>query len=89
MTAYERYKAIAEAALKKGADAEAIIAELAEEKKDIVSKRDRKLAALQFNLSPYPSREARRSANECLTAIDRLIGELKRKELSNGNAVPS
>jgi hypothetical protein len=53
-----------------------IIAELEAEKITIQTSLRVKLMTLANNRSPYPAREARRIATECIMTINRVIKEL-------------
>lgn len=76
-TTYDRYMSKVFIARGMGANENMIIAELLREREVITSRCLSKQAALVNERTPYKAREAKRMADECIAAIDRIVKELE------------
>ena len=76
-TAYDQYMDKVRKVQVLGMKNEEIVRELFTEIRSIAQRKRIKCSQLALCRSPYPSREAVRAALECITAIERIIGELQ------------
>lgn len=80
LNTYERYKAMVDKAHELKCSNEAIIKELRDEIQSIEVRCQRKQIIMAGNKTPYPAREARRAATECIMVIERIIRELNEEK---------
>lgn len=81
MTSYDKYMELVRKAKADGYMDTEIMAELSNEKKRIDAVCQMKILELSRDRNPYPRREAKRYAEECKAVIDRILGELGKKEI--------
>lgn len=77
---YDQYRLKVIDARSMGFLPEEIAAELQLEIRGIRNKLTAKLIQLSQNPTPYPAREAKRAATECIAVIERICKELLTKE---------
>lgn len=90
-TSYDRYMELVEKARTvHGHSNGQIIIGLREEAKRIEARCRDKMRELSMARSPYPAREARRAATECIMVIERICNELaEQKETAQCESEPA
>lgn len=78
VTTYDRYmELVKKARFLLGHPNDRIIEGLKEEAKRIEARCQQVMRELALSRTPYPAREARRAATECIMVIERICNELK------------